>query len=561
MNDYQSMNVEDLHDMVSVDHLDTMNQQADGWKLTASLFDQQIKGLKADLETARKTWKGEAADRYFLEVQNTIASMENAQRIASGNDVAWRKIHKDATETRRLVDIENTKWQSAKGGLDQKKQEDADSKDLGDLGQIFGKGNNVTAEDYNEKRKPFDEAARAAANTHGQNMEDTYLKELWNPKDFSQYEPVPDPGEAPPWPGLDSSSGGRNPGGTDPGGSRPVPPPEHRPAPELQTPPPPVAPPPVTPPPVTPPPVTPPPVVPPPIVTPPPVAKPPVPPPVAKPPITTRPPITAKPTPPPVTKPPVTTRPPITARPPITTRPPITAKPPTTVAPPAPRPPGRTVPPVIGQRGPVGPGPGPNARTMTGPSIANAQRPNPTVRPLSPPVIGQRTMTGPNVPPPTTAGTRANPMLNPTSRVGQAGMDTRGVFGTRASKMAGPANLPGNQGAGVRTPMVRTGAEGLSRGVILGAKQPGAPAAVAPTAGGARGTVRRRDEERTATIESDGPLDDLFNVDKTVVPGVIRGYTPETDAEHTAGPAVFGERPGKSVKRKKKDIDDSWDDW
>lgn len=561
--DYEGMNVEDLYEMTGVDDLGSMTEQAQGWTNTVKLFDFEIQKLKADMDTARLTWRGEAADRYFLEVENTITAMENSKTIAKGNGTAWTNIQKAAQDSQTKVQTQNEEWQKAKGVLDGKKAEDEGTQ-LADIPELFGgKGNDVTQEDYNEKRKPFDDESRRIARENGEKMETEYLQNLWNPESFSDYKAPPDPGPAPDWDGIPGSGTGnyRPPtgdggnGGDDtyvPPSEPPVPPPGHGLPPELQTPPPP----PTQPPPTQPPPVGPPPTQPPPVLPPPPATGPPAPP-IGKPPPSpiTRPPI-GKPTPPPPTgKPPIgkPTPPPPTGRPPTgpVARPPT--GPPTQ---PAPRPPGRTVPQVITGRGPTGP------TTMSTNQIANPQRPTPTVRPVTPPVIGQRGPTGPSTAPP---GIRSNPMVNPTP--GRAGMDSRGVFGTRASKLgpnaAGQASAPGQstgQGAGVRSASpVSSGNHGLSRGVIMGAKQNGAKAA-APMAGGARGKVRRRDEERTATIASDGPLDNVFSVDRTVVPGVIRGWTPPAETEHNAGPAMFGERPGKAANRKKKQEDD-WDDW
>jgi hypothetical protein len=141
-------------------------------------------------------------------------------------------------------------------------------------------------------------------------------------------------------------------------------------------------------------------------------------------------------------------------------------------------------------------------------------------------------------------------------------MDTRGVFGTRASKLGGPAQ-PGSQIAngasrapGVRAAKLRSGGEELNRGVIRGAKQGSAPSAQ-PGISGRRGGTRR--DEDGKLIHSDYEEEGLFNVDQHTVPGVIRGWTPQSDQQHTAGPA-FGERPGKFTKKKNKyNFDD--DDW
>jgi hypothetical protein len=227
-----------------------------------------------------------------------------------------------------------------------------------------------------------------------------------------------------------------------------------------------------------------------------------------------------------------------------------------------------------GPRGIAGEEPMPNGR-----GIANAQRPNPVVRNVNPRVIGGRNgLRGPAGEPIEGAGPRTGVpgsrvgRMGPNMKAGIAGKDTRGVFGTRQSKMAQAAEgeMPGGARAGVRAPSMRANNTGLSRGVIRGAKAGGMSAEEGMNsraggagrygaAAGAKG--RRKQDEREATLSSDGPLDDVFAIDQTVVPGVIRGHDVD-DTEHTAGPAAFGERPGKNVKKdKKKDFDAEWDDW
>lgn len=209
------------------------------------------------------------------------------------------------------------------------------------------------------------------------------------------------------------------------------------------------------------------------------------------------------------------------------------------------RPPGPVVrnvqPPVIGQRGGQPPAGGP--RTF-GPNMNG----NPNGRGL--PQTGR----APGMP-----GVRSNNVMN--SPAGKAGMDTRGVFGTRASKLGGTPQSStiagGSRAAGVRSPKIKSGGEQLNRGVIRGAKQATSGAGNGGFGAGNKGGKRR--DEREAVISSSFEEEGLFNVDQTVVPGVIRGWTPPAEQQHTAGPA-FGERPGKfRAPKKKNDFDD--DDW
>ena len=159
-------------------------------------------------------------------------------------------------------------------------------------------------------------------------------------------------------------------------------------------------------------------------------------------------------------------------------------------------------------------------------------------------------------------------------RVGRAGMDSRGVFGTRASKTGGvsrptatangktvggakpvtPSAGRGTGAPGVRAPRVKSGGEQLNRGVIRGAKGSTAQAAhvMAPKSGGRKKDDKDKDLYRDVE-------ENAFALDHEYVPGVIRGYTPPKEQEHVAGP-TFGERPGKRASNKKKfDFDD--DDW
>ena len=140
-------------------------------------------------------------------------------------------------------------------------------------------------------------------------------------------------------------------------------------------------------------------------------------------------------------------------------------------------------------------------------------------------------------------------------------MDTRGVFGSRASKLGGSPSAPAGRTAtpGVRAPKIKSGGEQLNRGVIRGAKGPGASGRTDGGFGAGRGSARKKDREKAKYL-GEATEDSLFNVDQTVVPGVIRGWTPPAEQEHTAGPA-FGERPGKVQRRKDSKFDFDDDDW
>lgn len=186
--------------------------------------------------------------------------------------------------------------------------------------------------------------------------------------------------------------------------------------------------------------------------------------------------------------------------------------------------------------------------------IANAATGGPQVRSVSPSVIGQR--------PGTAAGAGTGPGVRTSSianaKSGKSGMDSRGVIGSRASKAAGNTakSTPiANGGAGVRTPRTKSGGNDPGRAVIRGAKQPTAAAA------GAAGQAKKdkeseRDAERTAAVDGG---EGLFSVGQTVVPGVIRGWTPPPEQEHNPGPTLFGERPGKRKAKEDKKKKDDWD--
>lgn len=140
--------------------------------------------------------------------------------------------------------------------------------------------------------------------------------------------------------------------------------------------------------------------------------------------------------------------------------------------------------------------------------------------------------------------------------VGNAGAASRGVFGTRASKLGGPTQTTpiGNSArggqAGVRSPRAKSGGEQLNRGVIRGAKQPGG----AQNGMGALGRGQNKKVDDRDPVKSDGPEENLFDVDKQTVPGVIRGWTPPpVEQQHTAGKSVFGERLGKFRTKKNED--------
>ncbi|WP_376771237.1 WXG100 family type VII secretion target, partial [Rhizomonospora bruguierae] len=188
MSEFDGYNVHELREIANDDNdAQRMDEQAEGWRGMAWLFEAQVGRLEVAMRQLQAAWNSPAGRKFLEEVDKVKQTLSAAQEKATGNQRAWTAISQKAktvkTEVAQIEQDYLKAWGKAQADYEAAKKKDADNFNWawGGLGDLW---DDPDPPNQNAVRAPYDTKARLAMAGADTVYVTEYRQNLWTPPPY-----------------------------------------------------------------------------------------------------------------------------------------------------------------------------------------------------------------------------------------------------------------------------------------------------------------------------------------------------------------------------------------